>query len=103
MARRCELLDSFVSGGCYCLKEQYDNMFVCMPAAGNSMGKLVQYRKQTPTMWERTGITHFLNIYFDNDVKELFLNRDNYDMIGRLGDNYELSADEDYVLRREHD
>ena len=54
-------------------------------------------------MYEKTGTSYFLNNYYEGDMKEVMLNRDNYDMIGTIGSNFELSDDENYVLRKRKD
>lgn len=98
-----ELLESFIAQGVYIFKGIYDNIFVCTPCSQSSIGKLTQYRKNTNTMYEKTGTSYFLNNYYEGDMKEVMLNRDNYDMIGTIGSNFELSDDENYVLRKRKD
>lgn len=96
-----DLLNVFVKDGVYALKDLRDSLFVCVDCHQGTIGKLVEY-KRDGTIYEKTGNSFFLNFYYEDDVKEIFLNRDNYDMIGLLGVNYEFSLDEEqtYLLRR---
>ena len=96
------LLNSFVSNGVYAYKGIYDCVWVCQPCYEDVIGKLVQYKKSSKTTFEKTELVYFLNSYFEDDVKSLFLKRENYDMIGLVGKNFELSADTDktYLVRK---
>ena len=67
----------FISYGVYKLKsfEDADIVFVCIPAVGNTVAKLVQYKKNSTDGYKRTPIVYFLNCYKSDDIKSLFLNR----------------------------
>lgn len=95
--------DHFVSGGIYSLNilETDKNIFLCLPTGGSYIAKLVMYR---PVMdkgdtFEKTSTSYFLNCYKPDDIKSLFLNRDNYEMVGKIGINYCLSDDQNYILK----
>ena len=94
--------DYFIGGGVYKLnKMEEDNcIFLCVPACGTHIAKLVMYETKNikTRTYQRTATSYFLNCYKQDDVKSLFLNRDNYEMIGRLGVNFCLSQDEKYIL-----
>lgn len=75
-----------------------DIIFVCVPSGGTSIGKLVQY-ENNGNMYEKTGITYFLNCFCDGDIKALFVNRSNYEMLGMLGHNYVMSDDDYFILK----
>ena len=92
-----DTLSYFVRDGVYRLKGNKDSIFICIPSAETSIGKLVQY-KNNGKMYEKTGISYFLNCYQEDDIKSLFLNRDNYDMLGMIGNNFVISEDELYIL-----
>ena len=87
----------------YIYKDCPEMIFVCVPCYGDAIGKIVQYKKNGD-MWEKTGNTFFLNFYFEGELKALFLNRDNYDVIGKIGVNSEFSQDEEqtYLMRTGH-
>lgn len=91
----------FVDRGIYQLKQFRDNssVFLCEALQGNSIGKLVVYKETEPKLYERTDVSYFLNAYYAGDLKELFIKRDNYDMIGMLQSNYVLSEDKKYLLK----
>ena len=97
-----DLLNVFVKDGVYVLKDLRGSLFVCVDCHQATIGKLVEYKKDG-NIYEKTGNSFFLNFYYENDVKEIFLNRDNYDMIGLLGVNYILSEDDErtYLLRKD--
>lgn len=88
----------FVRDGIY--KFNYsdeDTIFACVASAGTTIGKLVQYQNKDG-IYEKTGITYFLNCYCEGDIKSLFLNRANYEMLGMLGQNYVISDDDNFIL-----
>lgn len=94
-----DTLKYFVKDGVYKLNNSSDEfIFICIPSAASSLGKLVQY-KYEEGIYEKTGISYFLNFYQEGDIKSLFLNRDNYEMIGILGQNFVMSEDEDKILK----
>ncbi len=94
-----DALKYFVKNGVYKLNNcNEDFIFICVPAAGNCMGKLVQY-KNNGNIYEKTGVNFFLNCYIEGDIKSLFLNRDNYEMLGLIGENFVLSEDEQQILK----
>lgn len=93
-----DTLKYFVKDGVYKLNNSSDEfIFICIPSAA-SFGKLVQYKLEDG-IYEKTGISYFLNFYQEGDIKSLFLNRDNYEMIGVLGQNFVMSEDEDKILK----
>lgn len=94
-------LKCFRCKGVYSFKDNRDVVFVCLPSANNLIGKLVQYKKCSNTLFEKTNIAYFLSIYFDDDIKSVFVNRENYDMIGLVGNNFTLSEDDEqqYLIR----
>lgn len=92
-------INYFVTNGVYIFKGDYNSLFVCTPVGTELIGKLTQFKKNTDTLYERTCISYFLNCYRDDDIKSIFLDRQNYDMIGQIGINFEFSKDEKYLLR----
>lgn len=89
----------FVRDGIY--KFNYtdeDIIFACVPSAGTTIGKLVQYEYKDG-IYEKTGITYFLNCYNEGDIKSLFLNRANYEILGMLGQNYVMSEDDKFIIK----
>ena len=96
-----ELIDTFVNNGVYIHKCVPKCIFVCIECYEDAIGKLIVYNKNG-NMWEKSCISYFLNHYYADDMKELFLDRKNYDMIGMIGNNFEFSKDEEnmYVLRK---
>lgn len=93
-------IDYFVTNGVYVFKGDYNSLFVCCPTS-NLIGKLTKYEKNTNSMYEKTCISYFLNCYNENDIKSLFLNRKNYEMVGKIGNNFEFSKDNEYLLKKE--
>lgn len=94
-----DTLKYFVKDGIYRLNNSSNEfIFVCVPSPGLPVGKLVQY-KEEDGIYEKTGISYFLNCYQEGDIKSLFLNRDNYEMVGMLGQNYVMSDDEEQILK----
>lgn len=92
---------AFVIDGIYLLKSCPDIVFVCEPCYNDAIGKLVQY-KRDGSLFEKTSISYFLNFYKEGDVKSLFLNPDNYDYLGRVGDCYEFVDGDKYLMRKKH-
>lgn len=97
------LQDAFVDGGVYVLHNMPSKnaVFLCQSVSGG-IGKLIQYISEDEPpieLWERTGVQYFLNSYDIDSIKSLFLNRENYDMLGMLGCNYLLSEDDSYLMR----
>lgn len=96
-----EILEqTFIDGGIYCLKSMPDKsaIFLCEPVVGG-IGKLSQYVFEEKGLWKRTGTQYFLNDYEATDLKGFFLNRENYDMLGRLDINYVISEDNKFILK----
>lgn len=94
-----DTLKYFVKDGVYKFNNSEDDfVFVCMPAMDSIMGKLVQYRNNG-NIYEKTGVNFFLNCYIEGDIKSLFLNRENYEIIGMIGQNFVLSKDEQQLLK----
>ena len=94
-----DTLKYFVKDGVYKLNNSTDEfIFICLPSADTSIGKIIQY-KYNEGNYEKTGISYFLNSYQEGDIRSLFLNRDNYEMLGILGQNYVMSEDETKILK----
>lgn len=100
------LQDAFVDGGVYVLQNMPSNktVFLCQSVSGG-IGKLIQYTteenaKAPNAIWEKTGVQYFLNSYDIDSIKSLFLNRENYDMLGLLGHNFYLSEDDGTYLMK---
>ena len=94
-----DTLNYFIKDGVYKLNNSTEEfIFICTPSANTSIGKLVQYKEENG-IYEKTGISYFLNTYQEGDIRSLFLNRDNYEMLGILGQNYVMSEDEEYILK----
>lgn len=87
--------DLFYSDNLYQLKNNNDVIFLCENIG--YIGKLVLYNKLSQNLFERTQIQYFLNIFNSNDIKELLLDRSNYELIGVLGNNYQISEDRKYI------
>lgn len=83
----------FIKDGIYKLKSMsLDTVFLCTSCAQTNLGKLCQFKKDENGNYFSTGVTYFLNYYKDNDIKSLFLNRQNYEMIGMIGNNFILKT-----------
>lgn len=93
-----DLLDYFVKNGIYKLNNTDDEFIFLCTSSSQSIGKLVQY-KLNGSLYEKTGVNYFLNSYYEGDVKSLFVCRENYDIIGMLGQNFVLSDNEQYILK----
>lgn len=98
-----DLVDYFVKDGVYKLNGISDYLFLCT-SCNNTIGKLVQYiyNKDIDT-YEKTSITYFLNFYSEDDVKSLFLRRQNYEIVGMLNKNFMLSDDASFLRRMKND
>ena len=102
-----EKVIGFIENGVYVLKSASDreSIFVCLPVLGGGLGKLVRYVSEDPRLpnatYEKTGMAYFIDNYIDGDFRAMFLNPENYEMIGMLGNNYYLSEDtnQTYILR----
>lgn len=94
------LQTTYIDGGIYCLKTMPDRtvIFLCEPVLGD-IGKLVQYEKDSKGLYKKTGVQYFLTDYEQGDLKGYFVNRDNYEMVGRLDINYVISEDGKYILK----
>ena len=90
---------SFICNGVYLFKDNRDTVFVCLPCANDLIGKLVQYKKSTDTLYEKTNVAYFINYYIQGDIKSVFLNRNNYDIIGKVGNNFTLLDEGKYLVR----
>lgn len=87
----------FIDKGIYKLKDTKKNIFLC-ESTSSTIGKIVLFEEVSAELFERTSIAYFLNIYKEGDLKELFVNRENYDMVGKVDDNYILSDDGRFLL-----
>jgi len=93
------LNEYFVKNGVYKLNNySEDSIFICMSTAGDTIGKLVQFDLHDG-IYEKTNNTYFLNSYMENDIKSLFVKRENYEMLGMLEQNFVINEDETKVLR----
>ena len=96
---KLDTLKYFVKNGVYKLNNSTEEfIFVCLPCSNCKLGKLSQYKK-VEEIYERTGINYFLNYYIEGDIKSLFLNRQNYEMLGMIGQNFVMSPDEQKILK----
>lgn len=95
-----EMMNCFVADGVYTLNMISDDdiIFVCTPSTGSTIGKLVQY-KWNGNLYAKTGVSYFLNRYNSDDIKSVFLKRENYEIIGSLCQNFVMSDDEEYILK----
>lgn len=92
------ILKYFVTDGVYKLNNSNDEfIFVCETSNINT-GKLIQY-KNVGGVYERTDLCYFLHTYKEDDIKSLFLNRENYEILGMLGQNFVMSKDRKQVLK----
>jgi len=94
------MIDAFIEDCVYFFKGLNDTVFVCISCYEDAIGKLEQYRKNGD-IFEKTGIAYFLSQCPDDSLKSLFINPEKYDLIGRIGFNFEFSKDENrtYLLR----
>jgi len=97
-----DLVNTFIEDGIYKLKNFKESIFVCSSSSSDHIGKLTQYIKDG-NIYEKTNITYFLNCYLTDDLKELFLKRENYDMIGKIGVNFDYYDDKHYIMRKENE
>jgi hypothetical protein len=78
---------------------------LCVSTTSIQIGKLVQYRTDTPrkpgSMYEKTGVTYFLDCFYEDDVKSIFVKRENYELVGKVGFDYELSSNGQYLYRKQ--
>ena len=90
----------FISYGVYSLNalSAEHTLFVCVPCSGAHVAILVQYIQNTKRIYKNTGISYFLNGYKTDDIKSMFLRRENYEIVGRVGSNYCLSEDENELI-----
>ncbi len=76
-----------------------DSLFVCLPTALNTMGKLLRFTKigtdGSKALYKYSNISYFLNCYQKEDPKSFFLNRENYDIVGKLENNFLLQEKTD--------
>lgn len=90
----------FVDKGVYKLKgNKSEIIFICEALPGNGIGKLVAYDKLIDNIYNKTGMSYFLNSFIEGDIKELFTQRENYDMIGLIGNNYEKNSTNDSIIK----
>lgn len=90
-------MKEFVEKGVYIIPN-YKDLFLC-ERVNNRIGKLVLYNKISKDIYERTQIQYFLNYYKENDIKELFLNAENYELMGIIDINFKLSADKKNLIK----
>lgn len=94
-----KLNDLFIEGGVYKLKSVRDeNITICESLSG--IGKLTLYEFLGDNLYMKTSTQFFLNNYKEGDIKELFTQRENYDLVGILGNNYIKSNTNEYVIRK---
>lgn len=83
---------SFIACGVYFHKPSCA-LFVCLPCAHSTLGKLVRFTRIGDGVYESTNVSYFLNYFKSDDLKSIFLNRQNYDIMGWVGENFSLSSD----------
>ena len=90
----------FVDKGLYKFKDIRDNdsLFLCEAVEGNNIGKLVVFKKISERLYKRTKVSYFLNAYIKGDIKELFIRRANYDMVGMINNNYRFNESKEYII-----
>ena len=86
----------FIDKGIYKLKDTKNNIFLC-ESTSSTIGKIVLFEEVSKELFKRTNIAYFLNIFKEGDLKELFVNRENYDMVGKVDDNYILTDDKMFL------
>ena len=96
--------DYFVHNGIYIHKQigNYETLFICEASFAIPVGKLVQYiTKDNPkgeAYWERTSIQYFLNNYIEDDIRELFVDRNNYEQVGMINNNFKFVGEDRKIL-----
>lgn len=88
--------NSFDVGGVYKHRLIDDSVFICVPHYSDKIGKIVQYKKEGDR-YNKTFNTYFLNCYITEDLKEVFVCRENYEMLGYINKSYKLSEDREYI------
>lgn len=79
----------FIENGVYQLRLD-GSVFVCTRSCGTDIGKLTKYNNFGENAYEKTNLCYFLNDYPEGDIKSIFVERENYDMIGIIGSNFIL-------------
>ena len=92
--------DTFIEGGVYQLKSSFDSVFLCESLSAHQIGKLVMYTKIDNKLYERTNTSYFLTSYNETDLKAIFANRSNYEMLGRIDFNFVMSTDTNYIIQK---
>ena len=82
----------------YKLNNVDDTIFLCENIKG--IGKLSLYSKIQKGIYERTNNSYFLNTYIEGDFKSLILNIENYELLGTISSNYEISKDKQTIFRK---
>ena len=95
-------IDYFQTKGVYKrIGSDDEYLFVCLPLASAALGKLVQYKTDTPnkfdSVYENTDVSFLLNCYDISDIRSLFVDIENYELVGCIGNNFELSEDKRYL------
>lgn len=83
-----DLTTNFVDNGVYKLKNLPKDIFLCSAVQGYGMGKLVRYENVGSKTYRETNMCYFISCYAEDDIKALFIDRNNYDMLGMLDKNY---------------
>lgn len=100
-----ENIDYFIRDGVYRMNGFDEYLFLCVSTTSIQIGKLVQYRTDTPrkpgSIYEKTGVTYFLDCFYEDDVKSIFVKRENYELVGKVGFDYELSSNSQYLYRKQ--
>ena len=89
--------DVFIQDHIYALPILTHTIFLCEDMMG--IGKLVKYDKVSKIEYMRSSIQYFLNTYISGDVKSIFLDIHNYELLGVLNKNYIISSDRQIIKR----
>ena len=94
-----DLSKVFVDRGIYKLNSVSDSIFLCEAIGANYIAKLVNYKQLLRDCWERTDTSYFITTYSENDIKSIFILRENYDMLGMIDNNFVFCDDRKYIKR----
>ena len=96
-----DLNNLFIDEGVYKLKAGGASLFVCKGINEKYIGKLEEYEKASErnVIYEKTGNSYFLNGCQTNDLKAFLTNRQNYEMVGKINNNYYLSCNDEYLVK----
>ena len=98
--RKLDLNEFFIDKGIYKLKSLSTDIFLCEPLQNSGIGKLTRYEHLGEDLYRRTEICYLINSYKEGDIKELFINRDNYEMLGMIGKNYSKERNGRFIKKQ---